>query len=78
MEDADARSVYVGQVDYTTTPEELSSLFGTIGQIERVTILGYPYKPKGTAYVEFSTQTLRDSAIDLFSGTEFKGRNLKV
>lgn len=32
-------SIYVGQVDYSATPEELVSHFGACGTIERVTIM---------------------------------------
>eukprot|EP00527_Entomoneis_sp_CCMP2396_P001522 CAMPEP_0198143848 /NCGR_PEP_ID=MMETSP1443-20131203/10937_1 /TAXON_ID=186043 /ORGANISM="Entomoneis sp., Strain CCMP2396" /LENGTH=209 /DNA_ID=CAMNT_0043807141 /DNA_START=81 /DNA_END=710 /DNA_ORIENTATION=- len=75
----DACSVYVGQVDYTTTPEELVSHFGACGTIERVTIVcdKYTGKPKGFAYLEFQNESSVDNAVKL-EGSEFKGRNLKV
>jgi RNA recognition motif-containing protein len=34
-----SHSVYVGQVDYLTTPEELLSHFEACGTVERVTIV---------------------------------------
>ena len=45
----DACSVYVGQVDYSTTPDELVAHFGPCGTIERVTIVcdKFTGKPKG-------------------------------
>lgn len=45
----DACSIYVGQVDYSTTPEELVSHFGACGTVERVTIVcdKYTGRPKG-------------------------------
>jgi RNA recognition motif-containing protein len=45
----DACSVYVGQVDYSATPEELLAHFGPCGTIERVTIVcdKFTGKPKG-------------------------------
>jgi polyadenylate-binding protein 2 len=45
----DACSVYVGQVDYSATPEELLAHFGACGTIERVTIVcdKFTGKPKG-------------------------------
>ena len=51
----DGCSVYVGQVDYSTTPEELLAHFEACGQVERVTIVcdKYTGKPKGFAYLEF-------------------------
>ena len=48
-EDVDARSVYVGNVDYAVTPEELQSHFNSCGTILRVTIICDKYSghPKG-------------------------------
>ena len=48
-ETRDGASVYVGQVDYTTTPEELLGHFEACGTVERVTIVcdKYTGKPKG-------------------------------
>ena len=46
-EDVDARSIFVGNVDYGATPEEIQTHFQSAGSINRVTILldkftGYP------------------------------------
>ena len=48
-ENRDACSIYVGQVDYGTTPEELLGHFEACGTVERVTIVcdKYTGKPKG-------------------------------
>lgn len=45
-------SVYVGQVDYSATPEELLSHFEACGTVERVTIVcdKFSGKPKGTSF----------------------------
>ena len=37
----DGNSIYVGQVDYSTTPEELLAHFEACGSVERVTIVWY-------------------------------------
>ena len=52
----DDKSVYVGQVDYDATPEELQAFFQTCGTIERVTIVcdTYTRRSKGYAYIEFA------------------------
>mmetsp|Transcript_87783 Transcript_87783/g.179041 ORF Transcript_87783/g.179041 Transcript_87783/m.179041 type:complete len:139 (+) Transcript_87783:164-580(+) len=54
-ENRDACSIYVGQVDYSTTPEELLGHFEACGTVERVTIVcdKYTGRPKGYAYLEF-------------------------
>jgi polyadenylate-binding protein 2 len=48
-EDIDARSVFVGNVDYAATPEEIQSHFRSCGSINRVTILldKFTGQPKG-------------------------------
>ena len=48
-ESKDACSIYVGQVDYGTTPEELLGHFEACGTVERVTIVcdKYTGRPKG-------------------------------
>jgi len=75
----DSCSIYVGQVDYAATPEELVSHFSACGTIERVTIVcdKYSGRPKGFAYLEFQDESSVENAVKL-DGSEFKGRNLKV
>ena len=50
----DSCSVYVGQVDYSATPEELLAHFGACGTVERVTIVcdKFTGRPKGASSVE--------------------------
>ncbi|KAL1503782.1 hypothetical protein AB1Y20_012250 [Prymnesium parvum] len=76
--EADARSIYVGSVDYSATPEELQEHFAACGTINRVTILCDKFKqPKGFAYIEFSEPEGVLQAVEL-NESEFKGRQLKV
>ncbi|KAG5520036.1 hypothetical protein PMAC_001112 [Pneumocystis sp. 'macacae'] len=78
-EDVDSRSVYVGNVDYGATPEEIQAHFQTCGTINRVTILcdRYSGHPKGFAYIEFSEPGLVPHALVL-NESLFRGRLLKV
>ncbi|CAP61689.1 uncharacterized protein PODANS_4_2600 [Podospora anserina S mat+] len=78
-EDIDNRSVFVGNVDYSASPEELQSHFGDCGSINRVTILldKFTGQPKGYAYVEFSEPNMVAQALVL-NDSLFKGRNIKV
>lgn len=77
--ESDKRSVYVGQVDYGATPEELQEHFRTCGAINRITILvdKYTGMPKGYAYVEFAEEDAVQNAI-LLNDTMFRGRQIKV
>ncbi|EIN10685.1 RNA-binding domain-containing protein [Punctularia strigosozonata HHB-11173 SS5] len=76
---ADSRSVYVGNVDYGATPEEIQAHFQACGVINRVTILcdKFTGHPKGYAYVEFSEPEHVDAAVAL-DNSLFRGRLLKV
>ncbi|KAM6942684.1 embryonic polyadenylate-binding protein 2 [Xenentodon cancila] len=77
--EADNRSVYVGNVDYGATADELEIHFNGCGPVNRVTILcdRFSGHPKGFAYIEFSDQSSVQSAVGLHE-TLFRGRVLKV
>eukprot|EP01031_Cornospumella_fuschlensis_P037861 gene37861-45993_t len=75
----DETSIYVGQVDYQATPEELQAHFAPCGTINRVTIIcdKFSGQPKGFAYIEFAEKDSVEKALQLDDST-FKGRQLKV
>lgn len=77
-EEADTRSVFVGNVDYACTPEEVQQHFQSCGTVNRVTILTDKFgQPKGFAYVEFVEAEAVQEAL-LLSESELHGRQLKV
>ncbi|KAF1986662.1 RNA-binding domain-containing protein [Aulographum hederae CBS 113979] len=78
-EDIDSRSIFVGNVDYGASPEEIQAHFQSCGAINRVTILldKFTGHPKGYAYVEFVEANLVAQALVL-NESVFRGRNLKV
>ncbi|XP_010491699.1 PREDICTED: polyadenylate-binding protein 3 isoform X1 [Camelina sativa] len=77
-EEVDARSVYVGNVDYACTPDEVQLHFQTCGTVNRVTILMDKFgQPKGFAYVEFVEVEAVEEALQL-NESELHGRQLKV
>eukprot|EP00397_Hematodinium_sp_SG-2012_P063032 GEMP01086201.1.p1 GENE.GEMP01086201.1~~GEMP01086201.1.p1 ORF type:complete len:201 (+),score=48.40 GEMP01086201.1:111-713(+) len=77
--DVDKRSVYVGNVDYGSTPEEIQEHFKACGAINRITILvdRYTGSPKGFAYVEFAEEQGVANAV-LLNDSLFRARQLKV
>ncbi|EDO01232.1 hypothetical protein SS1G_03706 [Sclerotinia sclerotiorum 1980 UF-70] len=77
-EDIDSRSIFVGNVDYSASPEDIQAHFQSCGSINRVTILldKFTGHPKGYAYVEFVEPSLVAQALVL-NESVFKGRNLK-
>ncbi|KAF1820370.1 RNA-binding domain-containing protein [Dissoconium aciculare CBS 342.82] len=78
-EDIDSRSIFVGNVDYGASPEEIQAHFQSCGSINRVTILldKFTGHPKGYAYVEFSEPQLVTQALVL-NDSQFRGRAIKV
>ncbi|KAI1389735.1 RNA-binding domain-containing protein [Hypoxylon trugodes] len=77
--DVDSRSIFVGNVDYSVSPEEIQAHFQSCGSINRVTILldKFTGQPKGYAYVEFTEPSLVAQALVL-NDSILKGRNIKV
>uniref|UniRef100_A0A803LGQ6 RRM domain-containing protein n=1 Tax=Chenopodium quinoa TaxID=63459 RepID=A0A803LGQ6_CHEQI len=77
-EEVDSRSVFVGNVDYACTPEEVQQHFQSCGTVNRVTIRTNKFgQPKGYAYVEFVEPEAVQEAIRL-SESVLHGRQLKV
>jgi polyadenylate-binding protein 2 len=78
-EEIDKRSIFIGNVDYSASTEELREIFKECGNIERVTIPidKFSMQPKGYAYIEFSEATSVFKAQSL-NDKAFKSRKLKV
>ncbi|KAF0028251.1 hypothetical protein F2P81_019338 [Scophthalmus maximus] len=76
--EADGRSIYVGNVDYGATAEELEAHFHGCGSVNRVTILcdKYTGHPKGFAYIEFADKESVRTAMALDESL-FRGRQIK-
>lgn len=77
--EADTRSIYVGNVDYSATAEELEQHFHGCGSVNRITILcdKFTGHPKGFAYVEFTDKESVETSLAL-DGSLFRGRQIKV
>ncbi|KAL5021184.1 hypothetical protein ScPMuIL_000339 [Solemya velum] len=77
--DADNRSIYVGNVDYGATAEELEQHFHGCGSVNRVTILcdKFTGHPKGFAYIEFGDKDSVATSLALDESL-FRGRQIKV
>lgn len=77
-EEADSRSIFVGNVDYECIPEEVQQHFQSCGTVNRVTIMNDGFgHPKGFAYVEFvETEAVQNALV--LNDTELRGRTIKV
>jgi RNA recognition motif-containing protein len=72
--------IYVGNLSYEVTEEDLRLAFEPFGQVESATIVKDKYsdQPKGFGFVEMPSNAEAQSAIDGLNGTELKGRTLNV
>ncbi|CAG2112222.1 unnamed protein product [Medioppia subpectinata] len=77
--EVDGRSVYVGNVDYSATADDLERHFHGCGSVNRVTILcdKFTGHPKGFAYIEFADKDSVETATALDESL-FKGRQIRV
>ncbi len=72
--------LYVGNLSYETTEQDLRELFGQSGNIRSVTIPNdrMTGQPRGFAFVEMETQAEALVAIKSCNGQELRGRQIKV
>jgi len=73
-------NIYVGNLSYEVTEEDLKEAFGAFGQVESVKIIkdNYSDRSKGFGFVEMPARGEAQSAIDGMKGKELKGRTLNV
>ena len=75
-----AKKLYVGNLAYSVTNEDLKELFSQSGTVETVAVISDKFsgQSKGFGFVEMADAGAAAAAIKSLDGTEFKGRNLKV
>ena len=73
-------NIYVGNLSYQTTQEELQEAFSQYGAVERVSIVvdRDTRQPRGFAFVEMTDQSEAENAISQLNGRELNGRALTV
>ena len=72
--------LYVGNLAFQTTSEELQNLFAQAGTVESASVVEdrMTGRSRGFAFVEMATKEEAASAIEQFNGKEVGGRALKV
>jgi len=72
--------LYVGNLAFQTTSQELQELFATAGTVESASVVEDrdTGRSRGFAFVEMSTKEEAAAANDQFNGKEVGGRALKV
>jgi RNA recognition motif-containing protein len=73
------KTIYVGNLPFTSTQAEISDLFGRFGTVHSVNVISDKEtgRPRGFAFVEMDPEEAV-KAIDALNGTELGGRSLRV
>ena len=73
-------NIFVGNLSYQTTQEDLQAAFAAYGAVERVTIVTDrdTGQPRGFAFVEMTERRDAETAISQLNGAELNGRALNV
>lgn len=74
------KNIFVGNLDFSTTEDELRQLFAAYGQIDRVSIMTDrdTGRSRGFGFVEMSSSEDAEKAIAALNGTQVGGRKLNV
>ncbi|MDG1301103.1 MAG: RNA-binding protein [Opitutae bacterium] len=72
--------MYVGNLSYDVTQEELQALFEAHGAVSDVFIVKdrESGRPRGFAFVTMAEKSAMDAAIEALNGADFMGRNLAI
>ena len=73
-------NIYVGNLSFDVTEDELRTAFAAFGEVASVTIIKDKFtgRSKGFAFVEMPTQAEAQAAISGLNGKEFRERALNV
>ncbi|MEI6808997.1 MAG: RNA-binding protein [bacterium] len=75
-----ATKLYVGNLSFEATEDELRNAFAAIGQVVSCDLImdRFTNKPRGFAFVQMSTQDEANKAVAELNGKDFMGRALRV
>ncbi len=73
-------NIYVSNLSYDTTEEELRDIFSQYGEITSLNIIKdkFTNRSRGFGFVEMPDQAQAEAAIQAINGKDFGGRNLNV
>lgn len=75
-----ATKLYVGNLDYGVTGDQLGEMFSQAGKVTDATVISdrYTGRSKGFGFVEMTSAEEATKAIEMFNGKDFQGRNMVV
>ncbi|WNZ25963.1 RNA-binding protein [Leptolyngbya sp. NK1-12] len=73
-------SIYVGNLSYSVSEEDLTQVFAEYGSVKSVTLPTdrETGRMRGFAFVEMESATDESAAIEALDGAEWMGRDLRV
>lgn len=73
-------NIFVGNLNYSTTQEDLHTTFAQFGNVERVNVVTDrdTGQPRGFAFVEMTDANAAQTAISQLNGAELNGRAMNV
>jgi len=73
-------NIYVGNLAYSVTEDDLREAFAAYGEISSVSLITDKFsgQSKGFGFVEMPNNSEADAAIKALNETSLKGRNMKV
>ena len=74
------KKIYVGNLSFKITEDELRGIFAAHGQVDSVSIITEPGtgRPRGFAFVEMGNDGDAEKAIAALQGTDLAGRQINV
>lgn len=75
-----AKRIYVGGLPYSTTDQDLETMFARSGQVNSATVISdrYSGQSKGFGFVEMENESEANAAINSLNGTTMGGRSITV
>ncbi len=70
--------IYVANIGYTVSKEDLEKLFGKFGEVSKVRLVEEDGYNKGWGFVTMEDEEAAQRAIKALNLKSFKGKNLKV
>ena len=73
-------AIYVGNLSYKVTQEDLTDVFADYGTVKRVQLMvdRETGRSRGFGFVEMDSDTEEDEAINALNGAEWMGRDMRV
>jgi RNA recognition motif-containing protein len=73
-------NIYVGNLPYSVTDEDLRETFAPYGDVSSVQLISdrFSGESKGFGFVEMNNNSQADAAIKALNGSALKGRNITV